>query len=65
MTDDYRQLASSPFNLSFTRYPVNVILPYKEGRQSHRQILTTNDQNLTVLDFLDSHLTRTTLLGVE
>ena len=44
---------SFPFNLSFTRYPVNVILPYKEGRQSHRQILTTDDQNLTVLDFLD------------
>jgi len=58
MADDYWQLAGSPFELH-----TNVILPYKEGRQSHRQILTIDDQNyyLTVLDFLDSHLTRTTL----
>jgi hypothetical protein len=32
--------------------------------QSHRQILIIIDQNLTVLDFLDSRLTRTTLLSI-
>jgi hypothetical protein len=36
--------------------------PIRKDSQSHRQILTIDDQNLTVLDFLDSHLTRTTLV---
>ena len=36
--------------------------PIRKDSQSHHQILMIDDQNLTVLDFLDSHLTHTTLL---
>ena len=39
----------------------NICYPIRKDRQSHRQILIIDDQNLTVLDFLDSCLTGTTL----
>jgi len=40
----------------------NILYPIRKDRQSHRQILIIDDQNLTVLDFLDSCLTGTTLV---
>jgi hypothetical protein len=40
----------------------NIFYPIRKEGQSHIQILTVIDGNLTVNDFLDSHLTGTTLL---
>jgi len=59
-------IGNSPaVHLSFTRYLPMLFYPIRKDRQSHDQILTIDDQILTVLDFLDSHLTRTTLLMAE